>query len=130
MQRCLAGRVQLCYVPGSEAGGAVRHSDDAQGDWYKTKEIINKGRDWIIDEVKKSGLRGRYAATECCSGSDCGWSLELLDESRTGREKGKEETKSSLIGHQRWSWLPVRIEVVVYAEGERWTATLPGGERR
>eukprot|EP01094_Clydonella_sp_ATCC50884_P027379 TRINITY_DN7843_c0_g1_i2.p1 TRINITY_DN7843_c0_g1~~TRINITY_DN7843_c0_g1_i2.p1 ORF type:complete len:487 (+),score=115.85 TRINITY_DN7843_c0_g1_i2:50-1462(+) len=35
---------------------------ERRGDWYKTKEIINKGRDWIVDEVKKSGLRGRGGA--------------------------------------------------------------------
>lgn len=33
-----------------------------RGDWYKTKELINKGRDWIISEVKTSGLRGRGGA--------------------------------------------------------------------
>jgi len=33
-----------------------------RGDWYKTKEILHKGRDWIIDEMKKSGLRGRGGA--------------------------------------------------------------------
>ncbi|ODV90146.1 hypothetical protein CANCADRAFT_101698 [Tortispora caseinolytica NRRL Y-17796] len=32
------------------------------GDWYKTKEIILKGDKWIIDEIKKSGLRGRGGA--------------------------------------------------------------------
>lgn len=32
------------------------------GDWYKTKEIILKGHDWIIGEVKASGLRGRGGA--------------------------------------------------------------------
>jgi hypothetical protein len=32
------------------------------GDWYKTKEILLKGHDWIIGEVKKSGLRGRGGA--------------------------------------------------------------------
>ena len=34
----------------------------ARGDYYMCKEIIHKGRDWIIDEVKKSGLRGRGGA--------------------------------------------------------------------
>lgn len=34
----------------------------ARGDWYKTKEIILKGHDWIINEVKASGLRGRGGA--------------------------------------------------------------------
>ena len=33
-----------------------------QGDWYKTKEILLKGRKWILDEIKKSGLRGRGGA--------------------------------------------------------------------
>jgi len=32
------------------------------GDWYKTKEIILKGHDWIIGEIKASGLRGRGGA--------------------------------------------------------------------
>jgi NADH dehydrogenase (ubiquinone) flavoprotein 1 len=34
----------------------------ARGDWHKTKEILLKGDSWIIDEVKKSGLRGRGGA--------------------------------------------------------------------
>jgi hypothetical protein len=29
-----------------------------QGHWYRTKDIVNKGRNWIIGEIKKSGLRG------------------------------------------------------------------------
>ncbi|KAI9159328.1 NADH dehydrogenase [ubiquinone] flavoprotein 1, mitochondrial [Blastocladiella emersonii ATCC 22665] len=33
-----------------------------RGDWYKTKEIILKGSDWIINEMKASGLRGRGGA--------------------------------------------------------------------
>ena len=33
-----------------------------RGDWDNTKAIIEKGRDWIIDEMKKSGLRGRGGA--------------------------------------------------------------------
>ncbi len=33
-----------------------------RGDWDNTKDIIAKGRDWIIDEMKKSGLRGRGGA--------------------------------------------------------------------
>ena len=34
----------------------------ARGDWDGTKEILAKGRDWIIDEMKNSGLRGRGGA--------------------------------------------------------------------
>lgn len=33
-----------------------------RGDWDNTKELLLKGRDWIIEEVKKSGLRGRGGA--------------------------------------------------------------------
>lgn len=33
-----------------------------RGDWYKTREIINKGQDWIINQIKTSGLRGRGGA--------------------------------------------------------------------
>lgn len=34
----------------------------SRGDWYKTKEILLKGVDWILNEVKISGLRGRGGA--------------------------------------------------------------------
>jgi NADH-quinone oxidoreductase subunit F len=34
----------------------------ARGDWDGTKEFILKGRDWIITQIKDSGLRGRGGA--------------------------------------------------------------------
>jgi len=34
----------------------------ARGDWYRTKDIVLKGTDWIVDQMKKSGLRGRGGA--------------------------------------------------------------------
>jgi NADH-quinone oxidoreductase subunit F len=34
----------------------------ARGDWDGTKELIHMGRDWIIEEMKASGLRGRGGA--------------------------------------------------------------------
>ncbi len=34
----------------------------ARGDWDGTRELILKGRDWLVDEVKNSGLRGRGGA--------------------------------------------------------------------
>ncbi|MEI8144853.1 MAG: NADH-quinone oxidoreductase subunit F, partial [Alphaproteobacteria bacterium] len=34
----------------------------ARGHWDGTKGIIDKGRDWIINEMKASGLRGRGGA--------------------------------------------------------------------
>jgi len=35
---------------------------ERRGDWHQTKEILSMGPDWIIDEIKKSGLRGRGGA--------------------------------------------------------------------
>jgi NADH-quinone oxidoreductase subunit F len=34
----------------------------ARGDWDGTKELMAKGKDWIIEEMKTSGLRGRGGA--------------------------------------------------------------------
>ncbi|KAI8899455.1 hypothetical protein BC833DRAFT_585698 [Globomyces pollinis-pini] len=33
-----------------------------RGDWHRTKDILDKGDTWIIDQVKASGLRGRGGA--------------------------------------------------------------------
>ncbi len=33
-----------------------------RGDWDGTKELLGKGKDWIISEMKESGLRGRGGA--------------------------------------------------------------------
>jgi NADH-quinone oxidoreductase subunit F len=44
-----------CHDWGLE--GAIK-----RGHWDGTKAIIEKGRDWIIDEMKASGLRGRGGA--------------------------------------------------------------------
>jgi len=33
-----------------------------RGDWDRTKSFITKGRDWIVQQVKNSGLRGRGGA--------------------------------------------------------------------
>lgn len=37
-------------------------SSKKRGDWDNTKALLAKGRDFIIEEVKKSGLRGRGGA--------------------------------------------------------------------
>ena len=34
----------------------------ARGDWHRTKDLVTKGADWIVSEMKKSGLRGRGGA--------------------------------------------------------------------
>ena len=36
--------------------------DMSRGGWYKTKEILDKGHNWILNEIKDSGLRGRGGA--------------------------------------------------------------------
>jgi NADH dehydrogenase (ubiquinone) flavoprotein 1 len=33
-----------------------------RGDWHRTKDILTMGPDWVIDEIKASGLRGRGGA--------------------------------------------------------------------
>ena len=33
-----------------------------RGDWDGTRDLILKGRDWIVEQVKESGLRGRGGA--------------------------------------------------------------------
>lgn len=42
--------------------GADLKSAQARGTWDNTKDILAKGRDWIVEEVKKSELRGRGGA--------------------------------------------------------------------
>lgn len=34
----------------------------SRGDWHRTKDILLKGDDWIISQIKASGLRGRGGA--------------------------------------------------------------------
>ena len=46
-----------CYTNVSFTQGAM-----ARGDWHRTKDLVTKGADWIIAEMKKSGLRGRGGA--------------------------------------------------------------------
>jgi NADH-quinone oxidoreductase subunit F len=38
------------------------HGARQRGDWTGTKDLILKGRDWIVEQVKESGLRGRGGA--------------------------------------------------------------------
>jgi len=54
----------------------------ARGDWYKTKEILLKGHDWILQEVKTSGLRGRGGA-----GFPSGMKWSFMNKPSDGRPK-------------------------------------------
>lgn len=38
------------------------HNARLRGDWDDTKNLIKRGRNWIVEEVKSSGLRGRGGA--------------------------------------------------------------------
>ncbi len=51
-----------------------------RGDWDGTREIMEKGRDWIIEEVKTSGLRGRGGA-----GFPSGLKWSFMPKEPTGR---------------------------------------------
>ena len=52
----------------------------SRGDWDGTKEILSKGRDWIINEMKESGLRGRGGA-----GFPAGLKWSFMPKEDTGR---------------------------------------------
>ncbi|CAJ0610420.1 unnamed protein product [Cylicocyclus nassatus] len=54
----------------------------ARGDWYKTKDIILKGSEWIINEVRTSGLRGRGGA-----GFPAGMKWSFMNKPFDGRPK-------------------------------------------
>jgi NADH-quinone oxidoreductase subunit F len=43
-------------------GGVDLKSAQARGDWDGTAGFIQKGREWLVDQVKTSGLRGRGGA--------------------------------------------------------------------
>ena len=51
-----------------------------RGDWDGTREIMAKGRDWIVEEVKSSGLRGRGGA-----GFPAGLKWSFMPKEPTGR---------------------------------------------
>ncbi|KAL7738727.1 hypothetical protein ACLKA6_001063 [Drosophila palustris] len=53
-----------------------------RGDWYKTKEIVLKGPEWIINEIKTSGLRGRGGA-----GFPSGMKWSFMNKPGDGRPK-------------------------------------------
>jgi len=37
-------------------------SSRQRGDWSQTKKFIDNGSEWIIEQIKNSGLRGRGGA--------------------------------------------------------------------
>ena len=53
----------------------------SRGDWDGTKEILGKGRDWIVDNIKESGLRGRGGA-----GFSTGLKWSFMPKTSDGRQ--------------------------------------------
>ena len=51
-----------CPLPDGSRGLCDGQGAMARGDWHRTKDLVCKGTDWIIDQMKKSGLRGRGGA--------------------------------------------------------------------
>jgi len=52
----------------------------ARGDWDGTADLMGKGQDWIVDEVKASGLRGRGGA-----GFPTGLKMSFMPKESDGR---------------------------------------------
>ena len=42
--------------------GADLESAKLRGDWSNTRDLLLKGKEWIINEIKTSELRGRGGA--------------------------------------------------------------------
>jgi len=57
-------------------------ADMKRGGWYKTKEILAKGHEWILKEIKESGLRGRGGA-----GFPSGLKWSFMNKPGDGRPK-------------------------------------------
>lgn len=70
-----------------------------RGDWHRTKDILAMGQDWIIDEIKQSGLRGRGGA-----GFPTGLKYSFMPKVSDGRPSYPSSTPMNL------SQVPVKIE--------------------
>ena len=119
----------------------------ARGAWDDTKALLDTGRDAIIDEMKKSGLRGRGGA-----GFPTGlkWSFMPKEVERTGRTISSSMPTSPSPAPARiatscatirtcWSraaWSPAspwaRTPAYIYIRGEFYNeaAASAGGDRR
>ena len=53
----------------------------SRGDWDNTKKILGEGREWIIENIKESGLRGRGGA-----GFSTGLKWSFMPKESDGRE--------------------------------------------
>lgn len=92
----------LCLLQGAEK----------RGDWYRTKDIVVKGSDWIVDQMKKSGLRGRGGA-----GFPSGLKWSFMPKVSTVGVLGSEAAGVWLERCRGGSSLPLRPQDVSYAQG-------------
>jgi len=72
----------------------VLQGAEKRGDWYRTKDIVSKGSDWIVDQMKKSGLRGRGGAgfpsgLKWSFMPKVGWASGWLGEQWVGEQVGR-----------------------------------------
>uniref|UniRef100_A0A672U3W6 NADH dehydrogenase [ubiquinone] flavoprotein 1, mitochondrial n=1 Tax=Strigops habroptila TaxID=2489341 RepID=A0A672U3W6_STRHB len=99
LRRLPAARARLSTAPKKTQFGSLKDEDRIftnlygrhdwrlqgalrRGDWYKTKEILLKGVDWILGEIKTSGLRGRGGA-----GFPTGLKWSFMNKPPDGRPK-------------------------------------------
>ncbi|WZZ30310.1 hypothetical protein YC2023_013711 [Brassica napus] len=72
-----------------------------RGDWHRTKDLVLKGTDWIVDEMKRSGLRGRDGAG---FPEGTGWLWMIMERMKVGNAKLEEidmlqEVTKQIEGH-------------------------------
>ena len=60
-KKCLKIKIEFLKIYIMILGSDI-NSAKKRGDWVNTKEICEKGRDWIINEIKFQNLRGRGGA--------------------------------------------------------------------
>eukprot|EP00761_Pharyngomonas_kirbyi_P012473 gb/GECH01012500.1/.p1 GENE.gb/GECH01012500.1/~~gb/GECH01012500.1/.p1 ORF type:complete len:486 (+),score=87.81 gb/GECH01012500.1/:1-1458(+) len=114
----------------SSIKGAMR-----RGDWHKTKDLVEMGSDWIIGEIKKSGLRGRggagfpsglkYSFMPKVSDGRPSYLVINADESEPGTCKDREIMRSDpqkLVEGALLVGVGMRARAAyIYIRGEFWT---------
>ena len=102
-----------------------------RGHWDGTAGLIDKGRDWIIEEMKASGLRGRGGA-----GFPTGLKWSFMPKENDGRPhylviNADEDlpyfhNPGTALGHSAEAASPCKVGVAAYmtssGAGRRWRA--------
>ena len=82
----------------------------ARGDWHRTKDLVQKGTDWIIAEMKKSGLRGRGGA-----GFPSGLKWSFMPKVRRPRASGPPVPACPLRASLQLVLFPAQLGVIMSA---------------